>query len=45
VTCRKRSFYGRFDDHHAFLLAKMLARIDAIVIARRRALRPSEEVA
>ena len=36
---------GRFDDHHAFLLAKMLARIDAIVIARRRALRPSEEVA
>ncbi len=24
------AFTGRFDDHHAFLLAKMLARIDAI---------------
>jgi transposase len=29
--CRlEEAFTGRFDDHHAFLLAKMLARIDAI---------------
>jgi transposase len=24
------AFTGRFDDHHAFLLAKMLARVDGI---------------
>jgi transposase len=26
----EEAFYGRFSDHHAFLLAKMLARVDAI---------------
>ena len=26
----EEAFVGRFNDHHAFLLAKMLARIDAI---------------
>ena len=26
----QEAFYGRFDDHHAFLLARMLARVDAV---------------
>ena len=26
----EEAFTGRFDEHHAFLLAKMLARVDAI---------------
>jgi len=26
----EEAFVGRFKDHHAFLLAKMLARIDAL---------------
>jgi transposase len=26
----EEAFYGRFNDHHAYLLAKMLARVDAI---------------
>ena len=26
----EEAFTGRFTDHHAFLLAKMLARVDAI---------------
>src|SRR5204862_8096525 len=26
----EEAFYGRFDDHHAFLLARMLARVDAV---------------
>src|SRR3954452_10181557 len=26
----EEAFTGRFDDHHAFLLAKMLARIDLV---------------
>ena len=26
----EEAFVGRFTDHHAFLLAKMLARIDAL---------------
>jgi transposase len=31
ITDLEEAFYGcRFSDHHAFLLAKMLARIDAI---------------
>lgn len=30
ISDLREAFYGRFDDHHAFLLAKMLARIDAI---------------
>jgi transposase len=30
ISDLQEAFYGRFDDHHAFLLAKMLARIDAI---------------
>ena len=30
ITDLEEAFTGRFSDHHAFLLAKMLARIDAI---------------
>jgi transposase len=30
ISRLEEAFTGRFDDHHAFLLAKMLARIDAI---------------
>ena len=30
MTDLEEAFYGRFSDHHAFLLAKMLARVDAI---------------
>lgn len=26
----EEAFHGRFDDHHAFLLARMLARVDAV---------------
>ena len=27
---KRQAFVGRFSEHHAFLLGKMLARIDAI---------------
>jgi transposase len=30
ISDLQEAFHGRFSDHHAFLLAKMLARIDAI---------------
>ena len=30
ITELEEAFHGRFTDHHAFLLAKMLARIDAL---------------
>ncbi|MEU8265029.1 IS110 family transposase [Micromonospora sp. NPDC048999] len=30
ITQLEEAFIGRFTDHHAFLLAKMLARVDAI---------------
>ncbi len=30
ITDLQEAFTGRFDDHHAFLLTKILARIDAI---------------
>ena len=30
ITVLEEAFTGRFTDHHAFLLAKMLARVDAI---------------
>jgi transposase len=30
ITDLEEAFTGRFDDHHAFLLTKMLARIDAV---------------
>jgi len=30
ISQLEEAFYGRFSDHHAFLLTKMLARIDAI---------------
>jgi transposase len=30
ISVLEEAFIGRFSDHHAFLLAKMLARIDAI---------------
>ena len=30
LTDLEEAFTGRFSDHHAFLLSKMLARIDAI---------------
>ena len=30
ISQLEEAFYGRFGDHHAFLLTKMLARVDAI---------------
>jgi transposase len=30
ITALREAFTGYFTDHHAFLLAKMLARVDAI---------------
>lgn len=30
ITTLEEAFTGRFDDHHAFLLSKMLARVDAV---------------
>src|SRR5204862_162435 len=30
ISDLREAFHGRFTDHHAFLLAKMLARIDAL---------------
>jgi transposase len=30
ITALQEAFTGYFTDHHAFLLAKMLARVDAI---------------
>ena len=36
ITLLEEAFTGRFTDHHAFLLGKMLARVDAIEHRRRR---------
>jgi hypothetical protein len=30
ITLLEEAFTGHFTDHHAFLLARMLARVDAI---------------